>query len=108
MCVRCIEGMGGGGGYHLCDIGHEVVGYAVGVLSYATRRMRSYRIEVPEDHNRPRTIGMILLQILGLLEILEDLFNHVFGSTIRIGDTQPSRRIFGDGHSGTAVHRSRR
>ena len=47
---KCVLGvLRGGEGlcYHLCDIGHEVVGYAIGVLSYATRRMRPYRIEIP-------------------------------------------------------------
>eukprot|EP00958_Prasinococcus_capsulatus_P020302 scaffold2627_cov421-Prasinococcus_capsulatus_cf.AAC.4 len=41
---------------NLLDEGHQIVWYALGILSYPARRVRSDRVEVPQQHNVPLRI----------------------------------------------------
>ena len=58
------EGMAGPylflrGYLHLLDIWHQVVGNALRVLANCAALVRSDRIEVPEQHNVPRAVGLV-------------------------------------------------
>ena len=61
----------------LGDVGHQVVGDALGVLADQARRMGTDGIEVTEQHDVPLGVGGV--------DVHEDLLNHPLGPTIGVG-----------------------
>ena len=61
----------------LGDVGHQVVGDALGVLADQARRMGTDGIEITEQHDVPLGVGGV--------DVHEDLLNHPLGPTIGVG-----------------------
>ena len=55
---------------YLLDVGHEVVGDAVGVLADAAAGVRAHGVEVAQRHHVPGLGAVGLFQVLGHLEVL--------------------------------------
>ena len=72
----------------LGDVGHQVVGDALGVLADQARRMGTDGIEVTEQHDVPLGVGGV--------DVHEDLLNHPLGPTIGVGRGLLGV-LFGDG-----------
>ena len=72
----------------LGDIGHQVVGDALGVLADQARRMSADGVEVTEQHDVPLGVGGV--------DVHEDLLNHPLGPTIGVGRGLLGV-LFGDG-----------
>ena len=62
---------------NLRDIGHQVVGDALGVLADQARRMGADGVEVAEQHNVPLGVGGV--------NVHKDLLNHPLGPAIGVG-----------------------
>ena len=55
---------------HLSDVGHQVVGDAVGVFADVAAAVRSRRVEVPEAFDGP------VASLLAVDEVFQDLLDH--------------------------------
>ena len=75
----------------LCDIWHQVVGNAVGVLTNQTRLVGTDGVEVAQQNNVPFRVS--------LLDIHQHLLNHRLGPSIRIG-TLPLGTFLCNGNDG--------
>ena len=62
---------------NLCDVRHQVVRDAVGVLPYPTTGMGTDGIEIAQQHDVPLLIGF--------LHVHHDFLKHALGLTVRIG-----------------------
>ncbi len=76
---------------NLCDVRHQIVGNAVGVLAYLTTLMCTDGIEITQNDNIPFGIC--------LLHIHQHLLQHGFGLTVRIG-AMSFGALFRDGDNG--------
>ena len=72
----------------LGDIGHQVVGDALGVLADQARRMSADGVEVTEQHDVPLGVGGV--------DVHNDLLDHPLGPTIGVGRGL-LRILLGDG-----------
>ena len=72
----------------LGDIGHQVVGDALGVLADQARRMSADGVEVTEQHDVPLGVGGV--------DVHKDLLDHPLGPTIGVGRGL-LRILLGDG-----------
>ena len=61
----------------LGNVGHEVVGDAVGVLSYRAALVRTHGVEIAEEDDVPFGVG--------LLDVDEYLFKHTLGPAVGVG-----------------------
>ena len=75
----------------LCNVGHEVVGDAVGILANQAALMCTDGVEVAEQHDVPFGIC--------LLDVHEHLLQHGFGPAVRIG-AHALGALLGDGDDG--------
>ena len=73
---------------NLGDIGHQVVGDALGVLADQARRMSADGVEVTEQHDVPLGVGG--------MDVHKDLLDHPLGPTIGVGRGL-LRILLGDG-----------
>ena len=73
---------------NLGDIGHQVVGDALGVLADQARRMSANGVEVTEQHDVPLGVGGV--------DVHKDLLDHPLGPTIGVGRGL-LRILLGDG-----------
>ena len=73
---------------HLGDIGHQIVGNAVGILSDEPAGMRPDGVEVPESHHAPLRIRRY--------QIPQELLDHDLGIAVGIGGG--GGHILGVGH----------
>ena len=73
----------------LSNIGHEVVGYAVGILAYAPALVRADGVEVAKQRYVP---GLVRGE-----HIAEHILDHELGPAVRIGDGQGEVLLDGDG-----------
>ena len=64
-------------GCDLCDIGQEIVRYALRIFSDQAAFMRADRVEIAKQHDVPG--------IVALPDIREDAFLHRLGCSVRIG-----------------------
>ena len=76
---------------HLGDVGHQVVGDAVGVLPYPAAGVRADGVEVSQEDDVPFGVG--------LLDVHEDLFEHALGPAVGVG-AGAFGAVFGDGDLG--------
>ena len=76
---------------HLGDIGNQVVGNTLGILTDESALMGSDRVEVSEKHYVP-------LGISGM-KIGKDLLQHALGLSVRVSDVSLGA-LLGDGHEG--------
>mmetsp|Transcript_11229 Transcript_11229/g.21411 ORF Transcript_11229/g.21411 Transcript_11229/m.21411 type:complete len:284 (+) Transcript_11229:476-1327(+) len=90
----------------LCHIGHEIVGNTVGVFANLTRGMSTHWIEVSQDNHGPIRLGTT--QGFRIVKVTQNLFDHVFRTTVGIGNADPNGGIFRNGHFfGRTVDRCR-
>ena len=75
----------------LSDIRHQIVRYAIGILTNSTALVSTYRIEIAKQYNIPL--------IVCLLNIHEHLFKHRLGLSIRIGAVTLGA-LLGNGNDG--------
>ena len=61
----------------LRDVGHEVVGDALGVLAHEARGVRADGVEVAQQHDVPLRVGGV--------EVGEDLLDHPLGPAVGVG-----------------------
>ena len=73
---------------NLGDIGHQVVGDALGILADQARRMGADGIEITEQHDVPLGVGGV--------DVHKDLLDHPLGPTIGVGRGL-LRILLGDG-----------
>lgn len=84
----------------LGDVGHEVVGDAVGVLAYESALVRPDGVEVAQQHHVPL--------IVGVLHVDEHLLEHALGLTVGVGAVALGA-FLGDGDDGgVAIYCCRR
>ena len=67
---------------------HEVVGAVVRVFADEARRVSANGVEIAKN-------GDVIIGV-GDTKIMQDLFNHVFGLTVRVGDILADGAIFGE------------
>ena len=80
---------------HLRDVGHEVVGDAVGRFAQQAAFVRAHRVEVTQDGNAPTWVSRV--------QLAQRVFAHELGAAIGVGGGQC--RCFGDGHTHrVAIH----
>ena len=76
---------------HLGDVGHEVVGDAVGVFADGAALVCTDGVEVAEEHDVPFLVG--------LLHVHEHLFEHRLGLAVGVGAVSLGA-LLGDGDDG--------
>ena len=74
---------------NLGDIGHQVVGNAVGILADGAALVGADGVEVAKEHHIPLGVG--------LLNVGEHLLEHGLGLAVGVGDGA-LRAVLGDGH----------
>ena len=81
---------------HLGDIGHQVVGNAIGVLAHGTALVSADGVEVAQKNHVPLVVR--------LLDVGENLLQHGLGPAVRVGAFSFGA-VLGDGDDGgIAVH----
>lgn len=75
-------------GRHLGDVGHEVVGRAVGLLPQLATGVSAHGVEVAQDGHLPTWVSR--------LHVTQHVFGHEFGAAVGVGD--PQGAAFHNGH----------
>jgi len=76
---------------NLGDVGHQVIGDTVGILTYQAALVCTDGIEVAEEYDVPLLVGT--------LEVHQDFFQHALGLSVGIG-TMALGALLGDGDDG--------
>mmetsp|Transcript_33923 Transcript_33923/g.60852 ORF Transcript_33923/g.60852 Transcript_33923/m.60852 type:complete len:224 (-) Transcript_33923:132-803(-) len=85
---------------HLGEEGHEVVRDPLRVLPNPTRRVGGHGVEVSQDGQRPFVVVLV-----GLVQIAEHLFDHIFGAAIGAGDAATHFTVLGVRDGSAAIDR---
>ena len=76
---------------YLGDVGHQVIGDTVGILTYQAALVCADGVEVAEEYDVPLLVGT--------LEIHQDFFQHALGLSVGVG-TMALGALLGDGDDG--------